>query len=300
MTLFWFFLMYRRPPRSTRTDTLFPYTTLFRSAFSRRQTLDPKPMDVNRLIFGMEDLIRRTVGPQIKVEVVGAGGLWLTKVDPAQLESALLNLSINARDAMPDGGRLTIETANKWLDDRASRERDLPPGQYLSICVTDTGSGISKEIADRIFDPFFTTKPIGQGTGLGLSMIHGFVRQSGGQVRVYSEVGEGTTMCLYLTRFVGDLTPEHDSMDGNIVAMGAGETVLVIDDEAIVRMLIVEVLEEAGYTAIEADDGPAGLQILLSDIQIDLLIIDVGRPGGLKYRHCFETEKCVSGSINLG
>src|SRR3546814_818964 len=178
----------------------------------------------------------RTVGPQIKVEVVGAGGLWLTKVDPAQLESALLNLSINARDAMPDGGRLTIETANKWLDDRASRERDLPPGQYLSICVTDTGSGISKEIADRIFDPFFTTKPIGQGTGLGLSMIHGFVRQSGGQVRVYSEVGEGTTMCLYLPRFVGDLTPEHDSMDGNIVAMGAGETVLVIEDRKSTRL----------------------------------------------------------------
>ncbi|HEY9580036.1 MAG TPA: ATP-binding protein [Rhizorhapis sp.] len=260
-------------------------------AFSRRQTLDPKPMDVNRLIFGMEDLIRRTVGPQIKVEVVGAGGLWLTKVDPAQLESALLNLSINARDAMPDGGRLTIETANKWLDDRASRERDLPPGQYLSICVTDTGSGISKEIADRIFDPFFTTKPIGQGTGLGLSMIHGFVRQSGGQVRVYSEVGEGTTMCLYLPRFVGDLTPEHDSMDGNIVAMGAGETVLVIDDEATVRMLIVEVLEEAGYTAIEADDGPSGLKILQSDIQIDLLITDVGLPGGMNGRQIADAAR---------
>ena len=174
-------------------------------AFSRRQTLDPKPTDVNKLIYGMEDLIRRTVGPSIEVEVVGQGGLWPTLIDGAQLENAVLNLAINARDAMPDGGRITIETANKWLDDRGAKERELSPGQYLSICVTDTGSGIPKGIVDKIFDPFFTTKPIGEGTGLGLSMVHGFVRQSGGQVRVYSEVGKGTTMCLYLPRHVGDV-----------------------------------------------------------------------------------------------
>ena len=149
-------------------------------AFSRRQTLDPKPTDVNRLISGMEELVRRSVGPQVELEVVGAGGLWLTKVDPSQLENALLNLTINARDAMPDGGRITIETANKWLDQRAAGERDLPPGQYVSLCVSDTGTGMTPGVIERAFDPFFTTKPLGQGTGLGLSMIHGFVRQSGG------------------------------------------------------------------------------------------------------------------------
>src|SRR6201999_4533692 len=148
--------------------------------------------------------LRRTVGPSIEVEVVHAGGLWPTRVDASQLENALLNLCINARDAMsPDGGRLTIETANKWLDERAARERELPPGQYVSICVTDSGTGMTPDVISRAFDPFFPTKPIGQGTGLGLSMIYGFVRQSGGQVRIYSEVGQGTTMCLYLPRYAG-------------------------------------------------------------------------------------------------
>lgn len=260
-------------------------------AFSRRQTLDPKPTDVNRLVFGMEDLISRTVGPAIKVEVVGAGGLWPAKVDAAQLESALLNLAINARDAMPEGGRLTIETANKWLDDRASRERDLPAGQYLSICVTDTGSGIPDTIIDRIFDPFFTTKPIGQGTGLGLSMIHGFVRQSGGQVRVYTEQDHGTTMCIYLPRYSGDLVDDGEPTGEDIAEAGAGETVLVIDDEATVRMLIVEVLQEAGYTAIEADDGPSGLRILQSDTKLDLLITDVGLPGGMNGRQVADAAR---------
>jgi signal transduction histidine kinase len=172
-------------------------------AFSRRQTLDPKPTNINRLIAGMENLIRRTAGPSGEVEVVDAGGIWTTIVDPSQLESALLNLCINARDAMPDGGRITIETANKWLDERAAKERELPPGQYVSLCVTDTGTGMTPEVIAHAFDPFFTTKPIGQGTGLGLSMIHGFVRQSGGQVRIYSELDKGTTMCLYLPRFIG-------------------------------------------------------------------------------------------------
>jgi len=260
-------------------------------AFSRRQTLDPKPTDVNRLVFGMEDLITRTVGPAINVEVVGAAGLWPTKVDNAQLESALLNLAINARDAMPDGGKLTIETANKWLDNRAGRERDLPPGQYISVCVTDTGTGIPKEITGRIFDPFFTTKPIGQGTGLGLSMIHGFVRQSGGQVRVYSEPGHGTTMCLYLPRYSGDITEEPEGVEARISEDGAGETVLVIDDEPTVRMLIVEVLEEAGYVPLEAEDGPSGLKILKSDVRIDLLITDVGLPGGMNGRQVADAAR---------
>ena len=152
-------------------------------AFSRRQTLEPKPTNINRLVTDMEDLIRRTVGPGIHIEVVGAGGLWTTLVDPNQLENALLNLCINGRDAMPEGGRLTIETANRWLDDRAAAERDIPRGQYVSLCVTDTGTGMTPDVAARAFDPFFTTKPLGGGTGLGLSMIYGFARQSGGQIR---------------------------------------------------------------------------------------------------------------------
>jgi PAS domain S-box-containing protein len=268
-------------------------------AFSRRQTLDPKPTDVNRLVMGMEDLIHRTVGPAIKIEVVGAAGLWPTKIDATQLESALLNLAINARDAMPEGGRITIETANKWIDGRAGQERDLTPGQYISICVSDTGTGISKDIADRIFDPFFTTKPIGQGTGLGLSMIHGFVRQSGGQVRVYSEPGHGTTMCLYLPRYIGDLTDDTEDIDATIPEVGTGEAVLVIDDEPTVRMLIVEVLEEAGYSALEAEDGPTGLKILQSSVRIDLLVTDVGLPGGMNGRQVADAARVTRPDLKV-
>ncbi|MDB5702269.1 MAG: hybrid sensor histidine kinase/response regulator [Sphingomonadales bacterium] len=259
-------------------------------AFSRRQTLDPKPVDVNRLMGGMEELLRRTVGPAIAMEVVDAGGLWLVEVDAPQLESALLNLVINARDAMPDGGRITIETANKWLDARGAKERDLPPGQYISLCVTDTGTGMTQDVIDRAFDPFYTTKPLGQGTGLGLSMIHGFVRQSGGQVRIYSEEGEGTTMCLYLPRFVGELS---DIQDGDVSAAdaGHGETVLVIDDEQAVRMLVTDVLELAGYRVLEADDGPSGLKILHSAARVDLLITDVGLPGGFNGRQVADSAR---------
>jgi PAS domain S-box-containing protein len=260
-------------------------------AFARRQTLDPKPINVNQLVLGMEDLLHRTVGPEIKVEVVGAAGLWLTEVDPAQLESALLNLAINARDAMPQGGRITIETANKWLDGRGGRERDLPPGQYISICVTDTGAGIPGDMQDKIFEPFFTTKPIGQGTGLGLSMIHGFVRQSGGQVRVYSELDQGTTMCIYLPRYHGVSADDPESEEKTVVPVGAGETVLVIDDEPIVRMLIVETVEEAGYNALEAEDGPSGLKILQSETKVDLLITDVGLPGGMNGRQVADAAR---------
>ncbi|MFJ7441611.1 PAS domain S-box protein [Methylorubrum thiocyanatum] len=254
-------------------------------AFSRRQTLDPKPTNVNALVHGMEELIRRTVGPAIHIEVVGAAGLWPALVDPPQLENALLNLCINARDAMPDGGRITIETANKWLDDRAARERDLEPGQYLSLCVTDTGTGMTPDVIERAFDPFFTTKPTGQGTGLGLSMIYGFARQSGGQVRIYSEVGQGTTMCVYLPRHYGGA--EGDVVLPDLAAApraGRGETVLIVDDEPSVRMLVTEVLEDLGYTAIEAPDASAGLKVLQSDVRIDLLVTDVGLPGGMNGR----------------
>jgi PAS domain S-box-containing protein len=253
-------------------------------AFSRRQTLDPKSIDVNALISGLEDMIRRTVGPGVEMEVRAGTDLWMTRVDPSQLENALLNLSINARDAMPDGGRLIVETANTTLSEHAAAERELPAGQYVCISVTDTGTGMSEEVIDRAFDPFFTTKPLGQGTGLGLSMIHGFVRQSGGQVRIYSELGSGATMTLYLPRFTGEIDPDVEAEAFSDVGSGRGETVLVIDDEPILRMLMVEALQEAGYSAVEAADGPTGLDILRSDPGIRLLITDVGLPGGMNGR----------------
>ena len=254
-------------------------------AFSRQQTLDPKPTDVNALVNGMEDLVRRTVGPSVHIEVVGAAGLWPALVDPPQLENALLNLCINARDAMPGGGRITIETANKWLDEHGAKERDLPPGQYLSLCVTDTGTGMTPEVIARAFDPFFTTKPIGQGTGLGLSMIYGFARQTGGQVRIYSEIGQGTTMCIYLPRHYGDAEGADSPPDlASAPRAEQGETVLIVDDEPTVRMLVTEVLEDLGYTAIEAADAVAGLKVLQSDVRIDLLVTDVGLPGGMNGR----------------
>ena len=267
-------------------------------AFSRRQMLDPKPTDVNRLIQGMEDLIRRSIGPDIVLEVVGAGGLWPTLIDASQLENALLNLCINARDAMPEGGRVTIETANKWLDQREAKNRDLPPGQYLSLCVTDTGTGMPQDVIERAFDPFFTTKPIGQGTGLGLSMIYGFVRQSGGQVRIYSEEGHGTTMCLYLPRFAGDVDkPEADPTE--LVTPGDGEVVVVIDDEPLIRMLVVETLEENGYRVLDAGDGPSGLRLLNSGDHVDLLITDVGLPGGMNGRQVADAARVARPDLKV-
>ena len=269
-------------------------------AFSRRQTLDPKPTDVNRLVAGIEEIVRRTVGPSVELEVVGAGGLWLTKVDAPQLENALLNLCINARDAMaPHGGRLTIETANKWLDDRAASERELPPGQYISICVTDTGSGMTPDVVARAFDPFFTTKPMGQGTGLGLSMVYGFVRQSGGQVRIYSEPGEGTTMCLYLPRHVGEAEPDLEEERLRYAHQADGEVVLVIEDEGTIRSLIVEELQDMGYQVISAGDGQAGLHILQSDRRVDLLLTDVGLPGGLNGRQVADAARVTRPQLKV-
>ena len=261
-------------------------------AFSRRQTLDPKPTNVNRLATGMQELIQRTVGPNIHIEVVGASGLWPTLVDPSQLENALLNLCINARDAMPDGGRITIETANKWLDERAAIKQAIPEGQYLSLCVTDTGVGMPPEVIARAFEPFFTTKPIGEGTGLGLSMIYGFAQQSGGQVRIYSEIGQGTTVCLYLPRHYGEVEDDDASMGvSDLPRSEQGETVLVVDDEPTVRMLVADILEDLGYTSIEAGDSAAGLKVLQSDVRIDLLVTDVGLPGGMNGRQMADAAR---------
>jgi CheY-like chemotaxis protein len=221
-------------------------------------------------------------------------------VDPNQLENALLNLAINARDAMPDGGKLTIETGNRWFDERSARTRDLSPGQYVSLCVSDNGTGMAKDVIAKAFDPFFTTKPIGVGTGLGLSMVYGFARQSGGQVRIYSEVGRGTRVSLYLPRHVGG-DDEQDALPRIEAAVpaGAGETVLVVDDEPVVRMLVVDVLEELGYGALEASDGPEGLKVLQSKACIDLLITDVGLPGGLNGRQVADAARALRPDLKV-
>ena len=251
-------------------------------AFSRQQTLEPKPVDANRLIADMEELVRRTLGPHIVFEAVFAAGLWPCFCDGNQLENAILNLCINARDAMPEGGRLTVETANTWIDATTSAERDLAPGQYVAVCVTDTGKGMSREVIARAFDPFFTTKPLGKGTGLGLSMVYGFSRQSGGQVRIYSEEGQGTTVKIYIPRHHGvaaDPLPVTERIPA--IKAEAGETVLIVDDEPTVRMLVADTLAELGFQAIEAGDAASGLQVLSSDVRVDLLITDIGLPGGM-------------------
>ena len=269
-------------------------------AFSRRQTLDPKPTDVNRLVSGMQELVQRTVGPAIPVEVVGASGLWPALVDGSQLENALLNLCINARDAMPEGGRITIETANKWLDERAARQQDMPEGQYLALSVTDTGSGMPPEVIARVFEPFFTTKPLGEGTGLGLSMIYGFAQQSGGQVRIYSEVSKGTTVSIYLPRHYGDVDEEDGQAAVSALPRSEqGETVLVVDDEPTVRMLVTDILEDLGYTAIEAGDSVAGLKVLQSDVRIDLLVSDVGLPGGMNGRQMADAARVLRPNLKV-
>ena len=250
-------------------------------AFSRRQPLDPRPVQANPLVASMEDLLRRTLGEGIELDLVLAGELWPTRCDPNQLESAVLNLAINARDAMPGGGKLTIETCNAHLDAAdTARLRDVRPGQYVCVAVTDTGTGMAPETVEKAFEPFFTTKPIGQGTGLGLSMIYGFARQSEGHAKISSKLGEGTTVRLYLPRFLGDLNDEVAGVDhGAAQAADAGETVLVVEDEAVVRGLIVEVLSDLGYQALEAADGASGLELLQSARRIDLLVTDVGLPG---------------------
>jgi PAS domain S-box-containing protein len=261
-------------------------------AFARRQTLDPKPTDVNELVASMNEFIQRTIGPEIALETVSAVGLWTTFCDTNQLENAILNLCINARDAMPDGGRLTIETNNAWIDTDTARQRDMQPGQYVAVCVTDTGTGMPPDVIARAFDPFFTTKPTGQGTGLGLSMIYGFARQSDGHVRIYSEVGSGTTVRLYLPRYRGQVAEETaDERPVETPRSQSGETILIVDDEPSVRMLVTETLEELGYAAIEASDGASGLKLLQSDMRIDLLITDVGLPGGMNGRQMADAAR---------
>jgi PAS domain S-box-containing protein len=247
-------------------------------AFGRRQSLDLRPVSVNELVGGMEDMLRRTLGEQVALATHLSPDLWAGSTDANQFESALLNLCINARDAMPHGGKLTIETANTHLDDRYARDHaEVSPGDYVVICVSDSGTGMAQTTIEKAFEPFFTTKPVGQGTGLGLSMIYGFARQSGGHVRIYSELGQGTTVKLYVPRYHGTLevVPEQKAT----VPVGHGETVLVVEDDHSVRMIVLEVLDELGYHAIEATDGQTAIPVLQSDRKIDLLVSDVGLPG---------------------
>jgi PAS domain S-box-containing protein len=255
-------------------------------AFARRQPLEPKPVDVNRLVANMSELLRRTLGEQITIETVLAGGLWHTHTDPNQLESAILNLAVNARDAMPNGGKLTIETANTHLDRGYSdKNAEVTPGQYVALAITDNGTGMEKAVLARVFEPFYTTKDIGQGTGLGLSQVYGFVKQSGGHVKIYSEPGEGTTVRLYLPRLqVEDAEVAAPTASEYSVQGSASETILVVEDDDDVRQHSTQLLTEMGYRVFEAPNGQAALEILARQEDIKLVFTDIGLPGGMNGR----------------
>jgi signal transduction histidine kinase len=255
-------------------------------AFARRQQLEPTRIDANKLVAGMSELLRRTLGETIAIETVLAGGLWPTFADANQLENALVNLAVNARDAMPEGGKLTIETANTSLDEAyVSRHDDLAPGQYVLVAVTDTGCGMTREILAKVFEPFFTTKDIGHGTGLGLSQVYGFVKQSGGHVKIYSEPGAGTTVKLYLPRLMtADVQDDSPAPDQPFPRGSQAETILVVEDEEKVRAFSVEMLHELGYAVMAAPNGHAALQLIDAHPEIRLLFTDVGLPGGLNGR----------------
>lgn len=250
-------------------------------AFSRRQVLAPRATAVDALISGMQELIQRAVGPSIDLNVSDQAGLWSALIDPGQLENALLNLCVNSRDAMPNGGRISITASNETVDAVLGAALDLAPAQYLRISVSDTGVGMDATIVSKVFEPFFTTKAVGEGTGLGLSMVYGFARQSGGQVNILSTPGQGTTVELYLPRFEGLVEPNSPNPAMEVLTPAVSDiTVLVIEDDQAVRMLVAEVVNSLGYTLIEATDSVAGTQILSSDAAIDVLVTDIGLPGG--------------------
>jgi CheY-like chemotaxis protein len=254
-------------------------------AFARRQPLEPKPIDLNRLVRGMSELLTHTLGESIAIETVLAGGLWWTSADANQLENTVLNLAVNARDAMPNGGRLTIETANTFLDEAyAAANAEATPGQYVMIAVTDTGGGMSPEVISQAFEPFFTTKPSGEGTGLGLASVYGFVKQSGGHVKIYSELGHGTTVKVYLPRLAAG-TPEQPTGQAQPAPAGVtGETILVVEDDDDVGEHSRQVLSELGYRVLTAGDAEAALRVLEREPTIRLLFTDVGLPGSLNGR----------------
>jgi PAS domain S-box-containing protein len=259
-------------------------------AFGRRQALDPKVVDVARLVRGMDEMLQRTIGDGIEIETIASGGLWNSLVDPSQIENALLNLAINARDAMNGFGKLTIEVGNAYIDEAyALRHEDVQPGQYVSLSVTDTGSGMPAEIIEKAFEPFFSTKPEGKGTGLGLSMVYGFVKQTGGHVKIYSEVGHGTTVRLYLPRSMQ--REDFEIERSQLPVIGGQETILVAEDDDGVRATVVEMLQDLGYRILRAPDASAALSIIESGIHIDLLFTDVVMPGPLKSADLAKTVK---------
>ena len=249
-------------------------------AFSRRQSLDSKPVEINQLVTSMGELLQRSINESIRLDMRLSGELWTAEADPNQLESALLNLVLNARDAMPSGGSLSVETTNRHLDSVfTAAYGTLKPGDYVELSVSDTGCGIPEGVMSRVFDPFFTTKPIGQGTGLGLSMIYGFARQSHGHVTIHSEVGKGTTVSLFLPRYIGEIIADVAADPALLPFANAGETVLIVEDDPAVRVLVSAVLKELGYGFLEAGDADTALPIIESEQRIDLLISDVGLPG---------------------
>jgi PAS domain S-box-containing protein len=251
-------------------------------AFSRRQPLAPKPLDINRLIPGMSELLHRTLGETIEVESVLAPRLWTIEADPNQLENAIINLAINARDAMPEGGKLTIETQNTHLDHSyASQNPEVSPGQYAVICISDTGVGMDAETAAKAVEPFFTTKEVGRGTGLGLSMVYGFVKQSGGHIKIYSELGQGTTVKIYLPRLLGEYGEQSEELQFGATEAYGTEVILVCEDDEDVRAYSADVLRELGYKVLEAGDGSAALAVLEANPDVDLLFTDVVLPGGM-------------------
>ena len=259
-------------------------------AFSRQHPLEEKSVEVNRLVQGMSELLRRTIGETITVETVLAGGLWKTAVDPNQLENALLNLAVNARDAMPEGGRLTIETANTYLDEAyvAAHAADMVSGQYVLVAVSDTGAGMTKDVIDRAFEPFFTTKPMGAGTGLGLSMVYGFVKQSRGHIKIYSEAGEGTSIKIYLPRLMDESSVEpwapNEPARDSPVSEQRPEQILLVEDDEQVNRFSSEVLRDEGYHVIAAHEGASGLRLLDANPEVKLLFTDVVLPGGMNGR----------------
>lgn len=268
-------------------------------AFARKQTLEPRVMDVSQLIQSMDRLLRRTLPENIAIEIVRAGGLWKTEVDPGQLEAALLNLALNARDAMIQGGSLTIEIANAALDDDyVASEPGLEAGQYVLIVVTDTGHGIAPEALQHIFQPFFTTKEVGKGTGLGLSMVYGFVKQSGGHIRVYSEVGEGTSIKLYFPRSFAHEAGTALRPAGR-TALGGTETILVVEDDQLVRQYVVSQLKTLGYRVFEAADAKSALDILHQIPNVDLLFTDVVMPGGMGGRELSEAALALRPDLKV-
>jgi signal transduction histidine kinase/CheY-like chemotaxis protein len=248
-------------------------------AFSRQQPLNPAALDVNRLLTGASDFLQRALGEDVSLEIVGGAGVWSVEADATELEAAVLNLAVNARDAMKEGGKLTIEVSNSYLDEAYCRNHaDARPGQYVMIAVTDTGSGMPNEVIDRAFEPFFTTKQSGHGTGLGLSQVYGFVKQSGGHVRIYSEVGEGTTVKIYLPRFDGQPSI-HEAPSIEAGRAGQGECILVVEDDTDVRAYIVETLGGLGYDVLQAGGGEEALRIMAEYESIALLLTDVVMPG---------------------